>query len=124
MFSLTIKGKENPKSPQLVKLEMIFFKTGYAGVPKVLSITRPFSEWDNETQCFTSKSSEAVEKNKRLLDLKTKYLKVAEDWGAENKSWAPVQWSHHFDTQQQKKQDVKIISVAKALDLIIEQIRV
>ena len=29
MFSLTIKGKENPKSPQLVKLEMIFFKTGY-----------------------------------------------------------------------------------------------
>ena len=122
MFSLTIKGKENPKSPQLVKLEMIFFKMGYARVPKVLCITVPFSEWDNETQCFTSKSSEAVEKNKRLLDLKTKYLKVAEDWEVENKPWAPVQWSHHFDVQEQKKQEVKVISVAKALDLIIEQI--
>ena len=41
MFSCNIKGKENPKDPQLVKLEMIFFKTGYARVPKVLSITGP-----------------------------------------------------------------------------------
>lgn len=99
MFSLTIKGKENPKFPQLVKLEMIFFKTDYVRVPKVLGITGPFSKWDNEIQCFTSKSSEAVEKNKWLLDLKTKYLKVTEDWEAENKSWAPVQWSHSHDTQ-------------------------
>lgn len=122
MFSCNIKGKENPKDPQLVKLEMIFFKTGYARVSKVLSITGPFKDWDNETQSFTSKSSEALEKNKRLLDLKTKYLKVAEDWEAENKSWAPVQWSHHFDNQEQRKLEVKVISVAKALDLIIEQI--
>ena len=122
MFSCNIKGKENPKNPQLVKLEMIFFKTGYARVPKVLSITGPLKDWDNETQGFTSKSSEALEKNKRLLDLKTKYLKVAEDWEAENKSWAPVQWSHHFDNQEQRKLEVKVISVAKALDLIIEQI--
>lgn len=122
MFSCNIKGKENPKDPQLIKLEMIFFKTGYARVPKVLSITGPSKDWDNETQSFTSKSSEALEKNKRLLDLKTKYLKVAEDWEAENKSWAPVQWSHHFDVQKQKRQEVKVISVAKALDLIIEQI--
>lgn len=122
MFSCNIKGKENPKDPQLVKLEMIFFKTGYARVPKVLSITGPFKDWDNETQSFTSKSSEAIEKNKRLLDLKTKYLKVAEDWEAENKPWAPVQWSHHFDVQVQRTQEVKVISVAKTLDLVIEQI--
>lgn len=122
MFSLNIKGKENPNDPQLVKLEMIFFKTGYARVPKVLAITGPFKDWDNDTQCFLSKSSEATEKNKRLLDLKTKYLKVAEDWEAENKPWAPVQWSHHFDVQVQKKQEVKVISVAKALDLVIEQV--
>lgn len=93
MFSCNIKGKENPKAPQLVKLEMIFFKTGYARVPKVLSITGPCKDWDNETQSFTPKSSETIEKNKRLLDLKTKYLKVAEDWEAENKPWAPAQWA-------------------------------
>ncbi|CCZ81492.1 uncharacterized protein BN709_00841 [Odoribacter laneus CAG:561] len=71
MFSLIIKGKENPTSPQLVKLEMIFFKTGYARVPKVLSITGPFNEWDNKPQCFTSKSSEVVEKNKRIVSTRT-----------------------------------------------------
>lgn len=48
MFSLIIKGKENPTSSQLVKLEMIFFKMGYARVLKVLSITGPFNEWDNK----------------------------------------------------------------------------
>lgn len=70
MFSCNIKGKENPKDPQLVKLEMIFFKTGYARVPKVLSITGPFKDWDNETQSFTSKSSEAIEKTSVCLTSK------------------------------------------------------
>lgn len=122
MFSCNIKGEEHPKDPQLVKLEMIFFKTGYARVPKVLNITGPFKDWDNANQCFTPKTSEALEKNKRLLDLKTKYLKVAEDWEAANQAWVPVQWSHCFDVPEQKKQEVKILSVAKALDLIIERI--
>lgn len=34
MFTVNIKGKVNPKDPdpELVKPEMIFFKTGYARV--------------------------------------------------------------------------------------------
>ena len=30
---------QNPKDTKMVKLEIIFFKTGYARVPKVINIT-------------------------------------------------------------------------------------
>ncbi|MFI3304814.1 MAG: hypothetical protein SNF68_02240 [Rikenellaceae bacterium] len=38
MFTININGKANPQNSQMVKLEMIFFKTGYARVTKVLNI--------------------------------------------------------------------------------------
>ena len=38
MYTINIRGKQNPKDKKIVKLEMIFFKTGYARVPKVLNI--------------------------------------------------------------------------------------
>lgn len=37
MFSLNIKGKESSKDPQLVKLEMVFFKTDYARISPYFS---------------------------------------------------------------------------------------
>lgn len=36
MYTINIRGKQNPKDQKMVKLEMIFFKTGYTRVPKVL----------------------------------------------------------------------------------------
>ena len=39
MYTINIRGKQNPKDQKMVKLELIFFKTGYARVPKVLNIT-------------------------------------------------------------------------------------
>lgn len=39
MYTINIRGKMNPKDQQMVKLELIFFKTGYARVPKVLNVT-------------------------------------------------------------------------------------
>lgn len=39
MFTINIKGKKNHKSPQLVKSEIVFFKTGYARVTKTLTFT-------------------------------------------------------------------------------------
>jgi hypothetical protein len=74
MFTINIKGKDNPKDPRLVKLEMVFFRTGYARVTKVINITGSAKEWDNQTQQFKSKSTEATEKNKRLLELKSSYM--------------------------------------------------
>lgn len=46
MYSIKIKGKENPSDPKMVKLDMIFFKTGYARVPKALTITGLWKDWD------------------------------------------------------------------------------
>ena len=33
MYTINIRGKMNPKDQKMVKLELIFFKTGYARVP-------------------------------------------------------------------------------------------
>ncbi len=36
MFSVNIKGHRDPNNIEWVKLELIFYKSGYARVPKVL----------------------------------------------------------------------------------------
>ncbi|MFI3293933.1 MAG: hypothetical protein SNG27_06540 [Rikenellaceae bacterium] len=38
MFSINVRGKENPKSLEQVKLELVFFKTGYPRVTKIINI--------------------------------------------------------------------------------------
>ncbi|MFI3264708.1 MAG: hypothetical protein SNG38_04985 [Rikenellaceae bacterium] len=75
MFSINIKGKENPKTPGQVKLEMVLFKTGYPRVSKVIAIVGPLKEWDAKKQQFTGRGVECAERNKRLVDLKANYLK-------------------------------------------------
>ena len=82
MYSINIKGKVTPKDKKLVKLEMIFFQTGYNRVSKVLNITGPIKDWDNASQSFISKTSDAIKKNKMLLDLKLKYQKSGKKKGA------------------------------------------
>ena len=37
--SITFKGRKDPQDPKMVKLEMIFYKTGYTRIPRVVSIT-------------------------------------------------------------------------------------
>lgn len=123
-YSLNIKGKENPKDKQLVKLEMVFFQSGYARVSKVLDVTGAMKDWDNETQTFKSKGTEAASKNKLLLDMKMQYLKVVEEWEATNQSWSPVQWSHSLDSAKAIKRDEpKVITVDKWIQDYIEACR-
>lgn len=121
MFTVNIKGKVNAKGEKSVKLEMIFFLTGYPRASKVLNITGPIKDWNNQTQSFNSSGSEAVAKNKLLFDLKMKYLNVAEQWEAEGKVWSPVQWSHCFDQQQAKKSEQKAMSVLQMIDFLQEK---
>lgn len=123
-YSLNIKGKENAKDKQLVKLEMVFFQTGYARVSKVLDITGPFKDWDNETQTFKSKGTEAAAKNKLLLEMKMQYLRVVEEWEAANEPWSPVQWSHSLDNVKVlRREEPKVITVDKWLQDFIETCR-
>lgn len=35
MFTINVKGYRNPRDLEMVKLKLIFFKTGYARVPKL-----------------------------------------------------------------------------------------
>ena len=105
MYTINIRGKQNPKDKKIVKLEMIFFKTGYARVPKVLNITGLLKDWDAKSQSFRVGSAEATTKNKLLFDLRTKYLHVADTWEAEERNWSPVQLSHCFDEVKQTNRD-------------------
>ena len=68
MYTINIKGKSNPKDRKMVKLEMIFFKSGYARVPKVLEVTGLLKDWDAKSQSFRVGSFEATTKNKILFD--------------------------------------------------------
>ena len=55
MFTINIKGKRDHKNIHFVKLEMVFYKRGYARVTKVikdvykrqvyLNSGRPFLDW-------------------------------------------------------------------------------
>ena len=76
MYTINIKGKSNPKDRKMVKLEMIFFKSGYARVPKVLEVTGLLKDWDAKSQSFRVGSFEATTKNKILFDLRTQYLHI------------------------------------------------
>ncbi|MDD3038744.1 hypothetical protein [Bacteroides sp.] len=123
MFTINIKGKESFKTSQLVKLEAVLFKTGYARVTKALNITGSIKDWDNQTQQFKTKGVEASEKNKNLFEFKTKYLKVVEVWEAEGKQWTLVQWSHYFNDIDKQRQGTKVVSVCQMFDIIDDKLR-
>lgn len=118
MYTLNIRGRQNPKDQKMVKLEMIFFKTGYARVPKVLNITGLLKDWDAKSQSFRVGSAESTTKNKLLFDLRTKYLHVADTWEAEGRNWSPVQLSHCFDEVKQSQPEVKVKSVLQMIDYL------
>lgn len=123
MYTINIRGKQNPKDQKMVKLEMIFFKTGYARVPKVLNITGLLKDWDAKSQSFRVGSAEATTKNKLLFDLRTKYLHVADTWEAEDRNWSPVQLSHCFDEIKQTQSEIKVKSVLQMIDYLEARFR-
>ena len=121
MFTINVRGKENPKSLGQVKLELVFFKTGYPRVTKVINISGPLKDWDAKKQHFSGRGAETTERNKRLLEIKASYQKVAEEWESEDKDWSPVQWSHCFDIEEKSKIRNKVLSVSTVLSDVIQQ---
>lgn len=120
MHSITYKGKPNPKKKNQVKIEMIFFKTGYNRVPKVLFITGEYKDWNQDTQRFKGRSVENKEKNKELDELEIKYSLVAERWNKEDRNWSPIEWAHYFDKEEEAKAEVKVKAVLQMIDCLIE----
>lgn len=97
MFSIIIKGERNLQDIELVKLTMVFYKTGYPRVPKVLYITGAYADWQKDKQCFVPNSAENISKNSLLQKEKMKYLKIAEKWEYSRKNWIPIELAHCFD---------------------------
>lgn len=111
--SITFKGRKDPQDPKMVKLEMIFYKTGYTRIPRVVSITGAYKCRNNETQSFESASSEYLKKNQLLLELKEKYMSVAERWEKEGRNFSVLQWADCFKPKEEEKakQESKVQTV-------------
>ena len=69
MFSIKVKGKPNPKNPNLVKLELVIFQTDYPRVTKVLDITVQYKYWDPKSQTFFAGSTDAYSRNRSLSEV-------------------------------------------------------
>ena len=115
MYTINIRGKQNPKDQKMVKLEMIFFKTGYTRIPRVLNITGSLEDWDAKSQSFRVGRAEATAKNKLLFDLRTKYLHMADTRESEERNRSPVQHSHCFDEVKQTQSEGKVKSVLQTI---------
>lgn len=121
MVTINIKGKINSKKPTMVKLEMVFFKTGYPRVTKLLNVSVPLKDWDNISQSFISKyNSSTVTKNKVLLDLRSKYQDVVEGWEYEKRIWSPIELSHYFDKMNSSKTEPKSFSALHMITDLID----
>lgn len=122
MFSITFKGRPDPQDPKMVKLEMVFYKTGYNRIPRVVNVTGAYKNWDNDAQSFATSTSEYLRKNQLLLDLKGKYMSVAERWEKEERNFSVLQWADCFKPKEkeQKKQETKVLTVLQLIDARIE----
>lgn len=120
MFSIIIKGERNLQDIELVKLTIVFYKTGYPRVPKVLYITGAYADWQKDKQCFVPNSAENISKNSLLQKEKLKYLRIAEKWECSGKNWIPIELAHCFD----KKNGVldKYTSVSEIIKQIEKEI--
>ncbi len=110
---------------------MVLFQTGYNRVPKMLEITGLYKEWDQKQQCFNLSNLDNIERNKEFLEIKKKYMKVAKEWEDEGRLWSSIQWSYSYDSQKAVTKEVKpipilkvkVISVSKCFDIIIEDMK-
>lgn len=120
--TITFKGRKDSQDPKMVKLEMIFYKTGYTRIPRVVNITGAYKHWSNETQSFASATSEYLKKNQLLLDLKGKYMSVAEQWEKDRHNFSVLQWADCFKPKEEDKakQESKVLTVLQLIDARID----
>lgn len=64
MFTFSIKGHRDPRDAEMVKLSIVFYKTGCTRVPKILNITGLYSDWNSKTRQFKPNSADNITKNR------------------------------------------------------------
>ncbi|MBF0648571.1 phage integrase SAM-like domain-containing protein [Dysgonomonas sp. GY75] len=122
MNTINIKGEKCAKNKANVKLTVIFHKTGFCRAKKVLNITGVYKDWDSGKQQFKPNSSGNEDKNKSLAELRGKYMKTAELWDQEGRTWSPAQWAGCFDIGKKNEHDkLQVKSIFQVIDILIEQ---
>jgi integrase len=123
MYTINFKSKPGLRDAGQIKIEMIFYRPGYARVPKVINVRGNAKDWEEKTQMFHPKSLAATEKNRTLAELKEKYEAVAKQWNREGKSWSPRQLAHCFETEEKKREEVRVLPVSQCIDIIVEKLK-
>lgn len=75
MLSIKVKAKPIKAGSKEVRVEMVFFKTGFSRVPKVFNITGEAKRWDSAAQLFKGNDSQTVQKNELILKEKKKVFR-------------------------------------------------
>ena len=123
-YSVHVKGVRDADNTNMVKLQLIFYKSGYNRVPKTITVTGLSKNWDPKSESFVGTSNGNITKNQILLDLKTKYINVAEEWEKEGRNWSPIEWSHCFEQEEKTKvPEAKVKSVLQMIDSLEEKFR-
>ena len=123
MYSINFKSKASQHDKNQINVEMIFYCTGYARVPKVTKSSGLAKDWDENAQRFHPKSPDAAKKNLKLATLFKQYDNVVQKWEEEGKSWSPRQLSHYFETDEKKTKEVKVIPVSECIDYTVEHLK-
>lgn len=125
-FTINVKGEPSKKDPRFVKLSLIFYVPGYNRVPKILKeISGLYAEWDNQKQCFINNKKENIDKNLKILKLKSDYQHVAEKWISDHRAFSPIELAHYFEKQQEElgKGQAKTVKVLKVTEVLHEKIK-
>lgn len=116
-WSITVKGLPTPKKRGFVSIQLVFYKTGYARVTKVLSISGETKHWDSTICLFTKRSKEYSDKNNTINEKIFRFQSVAERWDKDRPEWTPKELSHCFDEETiKKKENSKSSSLLKMID--------
>ncbi len=102
----------------MVKLEMVFYKTGYNHIPRVADVTGACKNWDNESRSFTSSSSEYVEKNQPLPDIRGREIHIrCRAEGTRGAQFPDIAVGRLFQAQRrgEREKKTKMLTVSQLL---------
>jgi hypothetical protein len=66
MFTINFKSKSGSPDVNHIRIEMIFYRPGYARVPKITNVRRNAKDRDEKTQMFHSEVCGCNQKTKPL----------------------------------------------------------
>ena len=88
MYTINIRGKQNPKDTKMALLEIIF-QDRYACVPKVIKHHRAIKRLGCQVSEFPCRECGGYYQEQTVFDLRTKYLRkgrhVADTWEMEGR---------------------------------------